>query len=242
MDRRLHAIVVASILVLFMSVSYAYAIVGSGSVRILALDATSDIPDNGGGVVTAGGGGGGGDSTAPTVVIVSPGAGWSLTNIIDFIAAASDDSGVARVEFYIDGQLRATDNDNPYSFALDTTKETNGTHSISVAAFDTSGNVASAAQFVTFSNGGINSVQATMLDLKKQHLVHIGAFRSLKTANRRVSMLKRRGFNGEVIVQGGSRPYLVKVAAFDDLLSARNLLKRLGRKGFSYRGIVEVNS
>ena len=51
-------------------------------------------------------------------------------------ADASDDTGVERVEFYLDGELVFTDYSPPYEFALDSGKYDNGEHELSGKAFD----------------------------------------------------------------------------------------------------------
>lgn len=64
--------------------------------------------------------------------------------------SAADNVGVTQVALYIDGALFATDPTEPYSFAWDTTKSSNGTHTLQVVASDAAGNSgASAAVSVT---------------------------------------------------------------------------------------------
>lgn len=51
----------------------------------------------------------------PTVQLTSPVEGSTFTTWLSFTATASDDAGVARIEFYVDGLLKATDTTAPYS-------------------------------------------------------------------------------------------------------------------------------
>lgn len=51
----------------------------------------------------------------PTVQLTSPVEGSTFTTSLSFTATASDDAGVAWVEFYVDGLLKATDATAPYS-------------------------------------------------------------------------------------------------------------------------------
>jgi chitodextrinase len=79
------------------------------------------------------------DNTAPTVSISSPAAGSTLTGTATITATASDNTGgtgVNRVEFFIDGTLRSTDNVSPYTFALNSTTLTDGAHSFTARAYD----------------------------------------------------------------------------------------------------------
>ena len=63
------------------------------------------------------------DTIAPTgVAITSPTNGASVTGQTNISASASDNVGIARVEFYADGQLLATDTSSPYSTTWNTNK------------------------------------------------------------------------------------------------------------------------
>lgn len=93
------------------------------------------------------------DVVAPTVQLVSPNNGSMVSGTLAIEATASDDRGVARVEFWIDGKLVGTDTGAPYSMAWATTKYANGLHSLYVKALDAAGNSATSAQHVvTVSN------------------------------------------------------------------------------------------
>jgi hypothetical protein len=68
-------------------------------------------------------------------------------------ASASDNVGVTRVEFYLDGVLQSTDTTSPYSWSWTTTSASNGSHSVVAKAYDAAGNVGtSPAVTVTVSN------------------------------------------------------------------------------------------
>jgi hypothetical protein len=95
------------------------------------------------------------DTTAPTVSLTAPTAGSTLAGTIALTATASDNVGVSKVEFYVDGTLKGTDSASPYSLSLDTTTLTNASHSFTAKAYDAAGNVTtSAAVSATVSNGG----------------------------------------------------------------------------------------
>jgi beta-lactamase superfamily II metal-dependent hydrolase len=100
------------------------------------------------------GGGGGGDTTAPTTSVTAPANGATVSATTTVTASASDNVGVTKVEFYLDGALKATDTTSPYSWSWDTTTATNGTHSLTSKAYDAALNTGtSAAVSVTVSNG-----------------------------------------------------------------------------------------
>ncbi len=98
--------------------------------------------------------GGGGDITPPTTSITAPLAGATVSGTTSVTASASDNVGVTKVEFYLDGVLKSTDTTSPYSWSWDTTTATNGSHSLTSKAYDAALNVGtSAAVGVTVSNG-----------------------------------------------------------------------------------------
>lgn len=59
--------------------------------------------------------------------------------------AADATSGVATVEFLVDGVVRFTDADAPYEFLWAAGEEPRGTHTLEVRVTDYAGNVASAS-------------------------------------------------------------------------------------------------
>src|SRR3990170_3298877 len=81
------------------------------------------------------------DLTVPTVGISSPSAGAVLSGTISVTATATDNVGVNRVEFYVDGGLTFTDFNSPYLWSWDTTMASDGVHTLLAKAYDTSGNV-----------------------------------------------------------------------------------------------------
>jgi Bacterial Ig domain len=92
------------------------------------------------------------DASGPFVEITTPLNGAALSGWQTFTAFASDPSGVDRVEFYVDGDLRYTNhyphcalNRMQYMYGgvhgmWDTGSETTGTHVLLVRAFDALGN------------------------------------------------------------------------------------------------------
>src|SRR5207247_99778 len=94
------------------------------------------------------------DTTAPTVSIASPAAGATVSGPVNVTAAASDNVGVAGVQFKLDGvNLGVEDTSAPYSVSWDTATAANGSHSLSASARDAAGNSAgSGTVSVTVSN------------------------------------------------------------------------------------------
>ena len=99
----------------------------------------------------------GGDVTAPVVSASESGA----SNAVTFSANATDNVGVAKVEFYVDGALKGTDTTSPYSMTYDSRLLTNASHALTAKAYDAAGNSALSAP----ANFTINNPVAAQLVL-----------------------------------------------------------------------------
>jgi hypothetical protein len=95
-----------------------------------------------------------GGPTSLTVSITSPASGATVSGAITVTANASDNVGIASVQFQFDGSnLGAADTTAPYSASLSTTTLANGKHTLTAVATDTSNNKAtSAAVSITVNN------------------------------------------------------------------------------------------
>lgn len=88
----------------------------------------------------------------PTVSITSPANGVTVSGLVNITANASDDNGVSRVGFYVDGVLLGFDLATPYEFAWNSTAVTDGSHTISATAVDTTSKTATHSVTVTVDN------------------------------------------------------------------------------------------
>jgi subtilisin family serine protease len=92
------------------------------------------------------------DTTPPTATLSTPAAG-TVSGTVTLTATASDDVGVARLEFLVDGVVVATDTATPFSFAWNSGSVANGSHALGARATDTSGNASAISSVaVTVSN------------------------------------------------------------------------------------------
>ena len=87
-----------------------------------------------------------GDNIAPTVTITNPANGGTVArkSNVTITATATDNVGVARVEFLVNGALQCTDTAAPYSCAWRVPNPMNRNHQIQARAFDAAGNNATA--------------------------------------------------------------------------------------------------
>ncbi|MFA6269901.1 MAG: Ig-like domain-containing protein [Candidatus Paceibacterota bacterium] len=67
--------------------------------------------------------------------------GMHGTNVSRMTPYVIPQSGISKVEWYLDGVLKNSTTTTPYTFAWDTTTTTNGSHSLSAKAYDAAGNV-----------------------------------------------------------------------------------------------------
>ncbi len=81
------------------------------------------------------------DVTAPTVVLTSPENGATVFGSVALAASASDNVGVTRVDFYLDGTLLGSDTTAPYTYTWNSTSSVNGPHTLLARAYDLWGNV-----------------------------------------------------------------------------------------------------
>jgi hypothetical protein len=106
----------------------------------------------------AGGKSGGGgsrthDTTPPTVAISVPAAGATVSGSVTISGTAADNVGLAKVELSVDGAAyQAASGTASWSYPLDTTTLTNGSHTLMARATDTSGNTRTVSETVSIQN------------------------------------------------------------------------------------------
>jgi hypothetical protein len=123
---------------------------GNHTLTARARDAAGNTTTSAGVIVTVNN-----DVTAPTVNLTAPAAG-TISGTINVDATASDNIGVAGVQFLLDGiNLGAEDITAPYSISWNSTTTTDGNHTLTARARDAAGNsTISAGVIVTVSNDG----------------------------------------------------------------------------------------
>jgi Bacterial Ig domain/YetA-like protein len=114
------------------------------------------------------------DTTPPIVSITSPATGATVSGTISVSANASDNIGVAGVQFQLDGaNLGAEDTSSPYSTNWNTTTAANGTHTLSAIARDAAGNKTTATVSVTISNIPPTSALGVGVDVNTKFIVEL---------------------------------------------------------------------
>lgn len=93
------------------------------------------------------------DAQNPSATVNGPANGATVSGTTTFSAGASDNAGVSKVNFYVDGGLLATDTSYPYAVGWNTLGYAPGQHRLWARAYDTSGNGADSAVItVTVNN------------------------------------------------------------------------------------------
>lgn len=79
------------------------------------------------------------DSAPPTVSIDSPTGAQEISGLVTIAATANDASGIAYVEFLVDGDVKGTDYAPPYTWSWDTAGFAGGTFTLAARAVDYAG-------------------------------------------------------------------------------------------------------
>jgi hypothetical protein len=89
------------------------------------------------------------DTTKPSVFITAPLSGAAVSGSVALAATASDNVGVSRVEFRVDGTLVLSDTAAPYAATWNAAAAAPGSHTITATAYDAAGNTSVATVSVT---------------------------------------------------------------------------------------------
>ena len=102
------------------------------------------------------------DTTPPTVAVTAPVSGNTVKSTVTISASASDNVGVAGVQFQLDGvKLGAEVTTQPYTVAWNTTAAADGTHVLTAVARDAAGNLATSVRVsVSVANAAVADVTA----------------------------------------------------------------------------------
>jgi hypothetical protein len=99
------------------------------------------------------------DTMPPVVSISSPASSATLSGVISVQGTATDNIGVTNIEFYVDNQLVSSAASSPFSFAWSTAGVPNGSHTLTVRAYDASSNAGQVS--VTGNVSNVTVVETT---------------------------------------------------------------------------------
>jgi len=99
------------------------------------------------------------DTTQPSVSVTAPSNNATVSGgSVAFSANASDNIGVARVEFIVDGSVKNTDTSSPYATTIDSKTLSDGAHTFMAKSYDAAGNSAAASVVVNVKNNTTTTV------------------------------------------------------------------------------------
>ncbi|MFY0522722.1 Ig-like domain-containing protein [Archangium gephyra] len=128
-----------------MSWSTASATNGAHTLTVKAFDGAGNVSTSAGVAVTI-------DNTSPTAALTTPAQSTSVRGTVQVSATASDNLGVARVEFYADGTLIGTDTSSPYEVSWNSAALADGYRVLNAKAYDSAGNSGSSSILVSLDN------------------------------------------------------------------------------------------
>ena len=151
------------------------------------------------------------DTVTPTISVTAPTNNAAVSGTISITASASDNVGVNKVEFYIDGVLLTATNVPPYNYNWNTTSVANGTYSLVAKAYDTSNNVGqSAIVKVTVSNSTSDATVPTVsITAPANNAIVKGTSTVSATASDKVGVTKIEFYvNGTLQATDTASPYI----------------------------------
>ena len=140
------------------------------------------------------------DTSAPTVSIVLPANNDTLSGTVSISASASDNVGISKVEFYLDGILKATSNGDYYGYLLDTLTIADGTHSIAAKAYDAAGNIGQSGEILISISNVPPPVAFTITDAMLALQIAVG--RTIPTDSERTLLDVAPYINGSSVPDG----------------------------------------
>lgn len=90
-----------------------------------------------------------GDTVAPTVNILSPENGSTVSGTISINVQATDNIGVSKVVLSVDGNVIGSISSTPYTFTWNASSVSDGLHTLTATASDTSGNTGAYSIVIT---------------------------------------------------------------------------------------------
>jgi thermitase len=131
------------------------------------------------------------DITPPAASITNPADGSTITGAITVSVSATDDTGIAKVELYINNLLYESDNTEPYNFYWDTTSELDGIYYLEVIAYDGSGNIGKSNAITVYVNNPKDTIAPVVSISSPQNGSYVTGTQKIKiTASDNVGVSK----------------------------------------------------
>jgi thermitase len=95
----------------------------------------------------------------PVVSISSPANAATVSGTISVQGTATSSMAITSIQFLVDNQQVATASASPFSFSWNSATSSNGSHTLTVNAYDSSGNVGTSSVSVNVSNNSITDTK-----------------------------------------------------------------------------------
>jgi len=103
------------------------------------------------------------DTTAPTVAIISPSNGATLSSSVNVSVSSTDNVSVTRIELYIGGVLYSQSSSSSATFSWNTNNSQDGTYILEARAYDAANNVKSTSINVNVKNSAVADIIAPLV-------------------------------------------------------------------------------
>ncbi|MDQ3168331.1 MAG: Ig-like domain-containing protein, partial [Chloroflexota bacterium] len=114
-----------------------------------------------------------GDTGSPTISVVAPVAGATLTAFTNFTCTAADAGVLDRVEWFVDNVKTGVVFKAPWTYRFDPCRVLNGSHSVHAKAWDRADNVRKSAP-VTVTTSVTLSLDSPVIAPKRSHIRQMG--------------------------------------------------------------------
>src|SRR5205085_2460462 len=120
---------------------------------LIGFTLVSLLPSGSASAGSFGGGKGGRDRTPPSIAITAPVAGTTVAGVVAAAGTAADNVKVAKIEVSVDGgAFSLAQGTGSWSFAIDTARYGDGSHTLQARATDSSGNASLASEAINVKN------------------------------------------------------------------------------------------
>ena len=147
------------------------------------------------------------EAIVPIISITAPASNSSIAGTVSVTASASDNVGVTKIEFYLNGVLKATDTATPYVYSLSSSTLPAGTNTLMAKAYDAAGNVGQSSDvYVTAISDTIAPTVALTSPLNNAALSGTATLSASATDNLGVSKVEFYA-NGTLLYASNMAPY-----------------------------------
>lgn len=105
------------------------------------------------------------DAIAPTINIISPATGSSVSGTVSVLVSATDNIKVTSVTLSVDGSAKSSSTSSPFTNIWNSATVPNGTHTLTVTAKDAKGNSKSVSVQVSVNNTTPGDITAPTVNL-----------------------------------------------------------------------------